>query len=104
MSVRKMLRNATVLGVSAALVFAGSTAANAAPKTVEVSVISSTSGGLKPFGDAYVAGLEWGLNYFTKGTMVVNNQKRPKPDTFGQVIDYHDLMLHLGGYEQEKNS
>jgi hypothetical protein len=33
-----------------------------------------------------------------------NNQKRPKPDTFGQVIDYHDLMLHLGGYEQEKNS
>jgi branched-chain amino acid transport system substrate-binding protein len=75
MSVRKMLRNATVLGVSAALVFAGSTAANAAPKTVEVSVISSTSGGLKPFGDAYVAGLEWGLNYFTKGTMVVNNQK-----------------------------
>jgi len=75
MSVRKMLRNATVLGVSAALVFASSTAANAAPKTVEVSVISSTSGGLKPFGDAYVAGLEWGLNYFTKGTMVVNNQK-----------------------------
>jgi branched-chain amino acid transport system substrate-binding protein len=70
-----MLRNATVLGVSAALVFASSTAANAAPKTVEVSVISSTSGGLKPFGDAYVAGLEWGLNYFTKGTMVVNNQK-----------------------------
>jgi len=75
MSVRKMLRNATVLGVSVALVFAGSTAANAAPKNVEVSVISSTSGGLKPFGDAYVAGLEWGLNYFTKGTMVVNNQK-----------------------------
>jgi branched-chain amino acid transport system substrate-binding protein len=70
-----MLRNATVLGVSAALVFAGSTAANAAPKNVEVSVISSTSGGLKPFGDAYVGGLEWGLNYFTKGTMVVNNQK-----------------------------
>jgi hypothetical protein len=33
-----------------------------------------------------------------------NNQKRPKPDTFGQVIDYPDLMLHLGCYEQEKNS
>jgi len=77
MSVRKTLRNVLALGVSAALVFAGSTAATAAPKNVcciEVSVISSTSGGLKPFGDAYVAGLEWGLKHFTNGTMVVNGQ------------------------------
>lgn len=75
MSMRKTLRRSLVLAIAAALAFSGTTAATAATKNVEVSVISSTSGGLKPFGDAYVAGFEWGLKYFTKGTMVVNGQK-----------------------------
>jgi branched-chain amino acid transport system substrate-binding protein len=49
--------------------------ASSAPADIKVGVITSTSGPLKSFGDAYVDGLEWGLNYFTKGTMRVNGAK-----------------------------
>jgi len=49
--------------------------ANSAPADIKVGVITSTSGPLKSYGDAYVDGLEWGLNYFTMGTMKVNGAK-----------------------------
>lgn len=49
--------------------------ANSAPADIKVGVITSTSGPLKSYGDAYTDGLEWGLNYFTKGTMKVNGAK-----------------------------
>jgi branched-chain amino acid transport system substrate-binding protein len=42
---------------------------------IKIGVITTTSGGLKSYGDAYTAGLEWGLNYYTKGTMMVGGSK-----------------------------
>jgi branched-chain amino acid transport system substrate-binding protein len=42
---------------------------------IKIGVITTTSGGLKSYGDAYTAGLEWGLNYYTKGTMKVGGSK-----------------------------
>jgi len=46
-----------------------------ANSTIKVGVIASTSGPLKPFGDAYMDGLDWGLNFLTKGTMTVGGRK-----------------------------
>lgn len=48
---------------------------SAAPADIKVGVITSTSGALKSYGDAYTDGLEWGLNHLTKGTMRVNGAK-----------------------------
>lgn len=42
---------------------------------IKIGVITSTTGGLKSYGEAYLAGLEWGLNYYTKGTMRVGNSR-----------------------------
>ena len=42
---------------------------------IKIGVITTTSGGLKSYGEAYTAGLEWGLNYYTKGTMKVGGSK-----------------------------
>ncbi|MBC7464288.1 MAG: ABC transporter substrate-binding protein [Actinobacteria bacterium] len=42
---------------------------------IKIGVITTTSGGLKSYGEAYTAGLEWGLNYYTKGTMKVGGAK-----------------------------
>jgi branched-chain amino acid transport system substrate-binding protein len=44
--------------------------ANAA-NTIKIGVITSTSGPLKSYGVAYTDGLDWGLNYYTHGTMKV---------------------------------
>ena len=44
-------------------------------KTIKIGVITSTSGPLKSYGEAYAAGLEWGLNYYTQGTMKIAGAK-----------------------------
>lgn len=49
--------------------------ASSAPADIKIGVITSTSGALKSYGDAYTDGLEWGLKYYTKGTMKVNGAK-----------------------------
>ena len=69
--------------------------ANSAPADIKVGVITSTSGPLKSYGDAYVDGLEWGLNYFTKGTMKVNGAKIvvTKKDDAYSFISGHSSMV-----------
>lgn len=64
----------------AALVFAiaipaGISAPAQAAADIKIGVITTTSGGLKSYGDAYTEGLEWGLKYYTKGTMKVGGSK-----------------------------
>ncbi|MEI9907767.1 MAG: ABC transporter substrate-binding protein [Actinomycetota bacterium] len=54
---------------------AGISAPAQAAADIKIGVITTTSGGLKSYGDAYNAGLEWGLNYYTKGTMKVGGSK-----------------------------
>lgn len=49
--------------------------ANAATTTVKIGVITSSSGPLKSYGVAYTDALNWGLNYYTHGTMKVGNAK-----------------------------
>ena len=72
MSKRSLL--ATV-AVAAAAVIAPSMAPAQAASEIKIGVITSTSGALKSYGDAYVDGLNWGLNYYTNGKMSVNGQK-----------------------------
>jgi branched-chain amino acid transport system substrate-binding protein len=62
------------LAVALALPASLATPVNA-NSTVKIGVIASTSGPLKAFGDAYMDGLEWGLNFLTKGKMSVRGQK-----------------------------
>ncbi|MEY4151916.1 MAG: hypothetical protein RJB28_983, partial [Actinomycetota bacterium] len=62
--------------IAAALVVpAGILPASSAPADIKVGVITTTSGGLKSYGDAYTDGLEWGLKYYTQGTMKVDGAK-----------------------------
>ena len=63
-----------VLALAIATPAAFSVPAQAA-EDIKIGVITTTSGGLKSFGEAYTAGLEWGLNYYTKGTMKVGGSK-----------------------------
>lgn len=72
----KNLVRLAVIAIAAALVVpVGTLPATSAPADIKVGVITSTSGGLKSYGDAYIDGLEWGLNYYTKGTMKVDGAK-----------------------------
>jgi branched-chain amino acid transport system substrate-binding protein len=59
----------------AVLIPAGISAPAQAAADIKIGVITSTSGPLKSYGDAYVDGLEWGLNYYTGGKMTVNGAK-----------------------------
>ncbi len=72
MSKRSLL--ATVAAAAVALATPAMAPAQAASE-IKIGVITSTSGPLKSYGEAYVNGLEWGLNYYTGGKMTVNGQK-----------------------------
>ncbi len=69
----------TRLGVGtlalALLIPAGISAPARAADDIKIGVITTTSGGLKSYGDAYTAGLMWGLKYYTTGKMSVNGAK-----------------------------
>ena len=70
-------RSLTGLGVAAlslAVVMPSMAPAQAAAE-IKIGVITSTSGPLGSFGLAYVDGLNWGLNYYTRGKMAVNGVK-----------------------------
>jgi branched-chain amino acid transport system substrate-binding protein len=75
MKKKTLVRLAVVAIASALVVPAGIVPATSAPADIKVGVITSQTGALKSYGDAYVAGLEWGLKYFTKGTMKVDGAK-----------------------------
>ena len=72
MSKRSLL--ATVAAAAVALATPSMAPAQAASE-IKIGVITSTSGALKSYGDAYVDGLNWGLNYYTGGKMAINGQK-----------------------------
>ena len=72
MSKRSLL--ATVAAAAVALATPSMAPAQAASE-IKIGVITSTSGALKSYGDAYVDGLNWGLKYYTGGKMTINGQK-----------------------------
>ena len=72
MSKRSLLATAAVAALA---IIAPSMAPAQAANDIKIGVITSTSGALKSYGDAYVDGLNWGLKYYTGGKMTINGQK-----------------------------
>ncbi len=72
MSKRSLLATAAVAALA---IIAPSMAPAQAADDIKIGVITSTSGALKSYGDAYVDGLNWGLKYYTGGKMTINGQK-----------------------------
>lgn len=72
MSKRSLLATAAVAALA---IVAPSMAPAQAADDIKIGVITSTSGALKSYGDAYVEGLNWGLKYYTGGKMTINGQK-----------------------------
>ena len=72
MSKRSLLATAAVAALA---IVAPSMAPAQAANDIKIGVITSTSGALKSYGDAYVDGLNWGLKYYTGGKMTINGQK-----------------------------
>jgi len=72
MSKRSLLATAAVAALA---IVAPSMAPAQAADEIKIGVITSTSGPLKSYGDAYVDGLNWGLKYYTGGKMTINGQK-----------------------------
>ena len=72
MSKRSLLATAAVAALA---IVAPSMAPAQAANDIKIGVITSTSGALKSYGDAYVDGLNWGLKYYTGGKMSINGQK-----------------------------
>ena len=68
------IKTALVAALAIALVSPVTAPANAATD-IKIGVITSTSGPLKSYGDAYIDGLEWGLNYYTNGKNSVDGRK-----------------------------
>jgi branched-chain amino acid transport system substrate-binding protein len=69
------IKTALVAALAIALVSPVSTAPASAATEIKIGVITSTSGGLKSYGDAYIDGLEWGLKYYTNGKNSVDGRK-----------------------------
>ena len=69
------IKTALVAALAIALVSPVSTAPASASTEIKIGVITSTSGGLKSYGDAYIDGLEWGLKYYTNGKNAVDGRK-----------------------------
>jgi branched-chain amino acid transport system substrate-binding protein len=72
---KSSIKTALVAALAIALVAPVSTAPASAATEIKIGVITSTSGGLKSYGDAYVDGLEWGLKYYTNGKNSVDGRK-----------------------------
>lgn len=72
---KSSIKTALVAALAIALVSpAASSPANAADD-IKVGVLSAFSGPLKSYGDAYLEGLKWGLNYYTNGKNSVDGRK-----------------------------
>ena len=72
---KSSIKTALVAALAMALVAPVSTAPANAASEIKIGVITSTSGGLKSYGDAYIDGLEWGLKYYTNGKNSVDGRK-----------------------------
>jgi len=71
---KSSIKTALVAALAIALVSPVAAPANAA-SDIKIGVITSTSGPLKSYGDAYIDGLEWGLKYYTNGKNSVDGRK-----------------------------
>jgi branched-chain amino acid transport system substrate-binding protein len=72
---KSSIKTALVAALAMALVAPVSTAPANAASEIKIGVITSTSGPLKSYGDAYIDGLEWGLKYYTNGKNSVDGRK-----------------------------
>ena len=72
---KSSIKTALVAALAMALVAPVSTAPANAASEIKIGVITTTSGGLKSYGDAYIDGLEWGLKYYTNGKNSVDGRK-----------------------------
>ena len=75
MSRKSSLRTSLISLLTIALVLPVSANFANAAGDINIGVITSTTGGLKSQSEAYIDGLEWGLNYFTNGKSSVNGRK-----------------------------
>ena len=72
---KSSIKTALVAALAIALVSpVASSPANAADD-IKVGVLSAFSGPLKSYGDAYLDGLKWGLDYYTNGKNSINGRK-----------------------------
>ena len=69
------IKTALVAALAIALAAPDASAPANAADDIKIGVITTTSGGLKSYGDAYIDGLEWGLKYYTNGKNSVNGRK-----------------------------
>ncbi len=72
---KSSIKTALVAALAVALAAPVASAPANAADDIKIGVITTTSGGLKSYGDAYIDGLEWGLKYFTNGKNSVNGRK-----------------------------
>ena len=72
---KSSIKRALVSLLAIALVSPVSTNPANASGEINIGVITSTSGGLKSYGEAYIDGLEWGLKYLTKGKNTIDGRK-----------------------------
>ncbi len=72
---QNILKRGAIAITALALLSIGVTAPANAAADVKIGVITTLSGPLKSYGEAFTDALEWGLNYYTKGTMKVNGAK-----------------------------
>jgi branched-chain amino acid transport system substrate-binding protein len=75
MSRRSILSKVGIAVLSAALIAPVATSQAHAAGDINIGLITSTSGALKSYGDAYVDSFNWGLNYYTGGKMAINGRK-----------------------------
>ncbi len=71
---KRSLARLGVAALSLAVIMPNIAPAQAANE-IKIGVITSSSGPLGSYGAAYNDGLEWGLNYYTKGKMSINGAK-----------------------------
>ena len=69
------IKTALVAALAIALAAPVASAPANAADDIKIGIITTTSGGLKSYGDAYIDGLEWGLKYYTNGKNSVNGRK-----------------------------
>ena len=72
---KSSLKTSLISVLAIALVLPVSSNSASAAGDINIGVITSTSGGLKSYGEAYIDGLEWGLKYFTNGKNSIDGRK-----------------------------
>ena len=72
---KSSIKTALVAALAIALVSPVASAPANAADDIKVGVLSAFSGPLKSYGDAYLDGLKWGLDYYTNGKNSVNGRK-----------------------------